>query len=166
MARRSRSFRRGAKDYVWSAVLTQSDAVAAGTTESLNIVEAADWVGAAGSDRATLLRIRGSVSFIQTTVLAVATTLRWGILRLNVGEAVPDLNSVVTYIDEDILAYGVIQGLQNVAGTADDVLQFPIEIDVKAKRKLETNTLVAFVVRATGNDFLYSATMRGLVNRI
>jgi len=160
----SRRFTRNAKDYVWSAVLTNNDDVAPGT-ETLNILEAADWVAAAGSDRGTLLRIRGSIAFYQTTTAALATTFRWGIFKLNVGETVPDLNAVTSYIDEDILAYGVHQGI-HLSTAGDDVIQPVISVDVKAKRKIDTNSVILLAIRPTGNSFMYSATLRALVNRL
>ena len=60
-----RAFRRGPKNYVWSAVLAIDQTVATGVTAGQNIVQAGDWAGAVGFERATLLTVRGWLNVVQ-----------------------------------------------------------------------------------------------------
>lgn len=161
MRRRARVFTRGKKDYCWSAVLVQTTNVVAGAQATPILLQASDWAPA-GTDRGTLLRIRGSIAFSQITTTANPTVVRWAVWKQNAGETLPDLTVVGNYVDEDYLGGGVVPGL---SGAIPNPPMAPIEIDIKARRKIDQNTQINLVVRPTGNDINYSLLVRCLVNK-
>jgi len=138
----------GPKNQVWAALALVGIVVDDTPVVSANIVQSLDWVARGGFERATLLRIRGWLSF--TPPVAVPSTIFWCVGRVDngVGVAALDPTLVATYVNEDILATGG----QAVAVTAaaNDLIVPNVDVDIKAMRKISVADEIRLAMRTTG----------------
>ncbi len=127
------------------------------TTRNDIISAHVDWSGAAGNDRATLLRTRGWFSVVNDA--AADGAFHWYIAMQDADLVPPAPTLAATYDEEDILATG---GYQFEAST---IKPFLYQIDVKAMRRMSRDDNIVFVSRATGAAVRISFVMRALVRR-
>ena len=144
------------REKVWTAVRQAATALASGIQNNQNVVEIADWSGAVGFTRATLVRIRGEIA-VSKTAAATATTFTWCVMKLNVGETVPNINTVNPFTEEDILGYGT--GQWSVPN--QDMQRWTV--DIKAKRRIDNNTVIVLALVCAGDGLVMTYITRGLV---
>ena len=153
---------RGPKNNVWTTILAEDVDIGAGGLSGFNIVQDSDWTASAGSERATILRVRGWLTVHNKTSTGIRGDGAFflGIFLLDSDAATPNPSVASTYVDEDTLWTG--GGMftitdTNATGHVTDLLP-----DVKAMRKMRkgqelriavaspglTNLRVSFVLRA------------------
>lgn len=159
-----------ARESFWCTAIAQDVGVGNALTTVTDIVVGSDWTGAIGFAKgATLVRIRGCLSLTVNSLATGVADVYMAIVKLAVGETVPDPTSALIYNEEDILwARNVNMRSLNLTSVGAEFLRpVQFDVDVKAKRKLDTNTTISFVFRATAgsaNNFgRVSAVLRGLV---
>ena len=159
--RRARAFRRGPKNYVWSAVLIADQTVGSGAMAGQNIVQATDWAGAVGFERATLLTVRGWLNIVQVGT----EVLQWFAVVAKQGADEPALDALVvaTYVDEDLLWTG--GGSFPATGVAQATNKDDREIHIKVKRKLSVDDNITLFVGATAGLLTFNTVLRGLVDK-
>jgi len=169
MANRRRGITRGSKDRglnVWTAVLAEEFAIGSGTSSTFDIVLDTDWKPAAGTARATLMRIRGWLNVIQkiTSGSFADGMISAYIALYDEDETSKPANAVNTYTDEDILWTGGHMFPFVDSGAAGSVCM--IDVDVKAQRKIKNGQEVRLVVT---NNLAVSVdiglVLRGLLRR-
>lgn len=152
--RRSRkAFRRGKRNFIWTALEFPFTTVTTAANITGDIVLPSDWTNIAGFQKgAVLRRIRGSVCFLIADG-ANATAPLYELISVNrVGEAF-GLITVNTLVQEDILWHrwsAVARAGAWAAGAPTQSRMYypsPAEIDVKANRRLDTNTNISYTVR-------------------
>jgi len=154
---------RGARDLVWTTVLSIDENVALNATSTNEICVASDWTASDGFERATLLGIRG---FLSIGIQAVGGTEGgWVayIAKMSAGETKPDPLVAATYEDEDILWTG--GGLLQAHATSVGNVYNSIPIQVKAKRKIDVNTVITCQVRSVATTMRISILLRALLDR-
>ena len=139
-ARRSSS--KGDKNYVWTAV--RINRVIALTPSEDLLVTDTDWSADGGQRSATVIAIRGYLTFANVGVAAAYAQWYMGVADADITPESPDL--VDTYVDEDIMYTGGV--LKSAAGAAGDNLYSTI-IDVKAKRKIKTGMNLRLILEAS-----------------
>jgi len=129
-----------------SSVWTAIQAVSGGITDeqqSLDLVAPADWeagTGGAFQKGATLLRIRG---WLKISSMSGPETARFVIGKFNIGETIPSPMILQTYIAEDLIwTMGI--GAETIVDEAT-VASKTYLIDVKSKRKLDSNSTIKLV---------------------
>jgi len=139
---------RGPKNNLWTVVLSNQVSVVSGAQTRHQIVGSTDWLRGVvgGSERATILRVRGYVSFspkILTGTIAGGAFLGYvTVVDEDVAiDASPLLAS--TYIDEDILWTRGESFPFEDAG--DGVRSVNWDIDIKAMRKIRIGQELRFV---------------------
>jgi len=138
--------------------------VANGTTAFAKVVTDTDWVRAAGFERATILRVRGMMSFTnKIDALAVAGGFVAAYVALMDEDAsVPPATTVATYTDEDILWADSHNIPFVVADGSGFVYHFPI--DIKAMRKMRAGQDLNFVLTNLATaDIQFSGVVRALL---
>ncbi len=158
MARARRFVPKKQKDLIWFPVISVNELVAASASSTNNIVQAADWIGSAGFERATLLAVRGWISIHRNNAVQGAWFAYIG--KFNVGETIPAANAIATYGDEDIMWSG---GGGFLATSVDMGSQ--VVINVKSKRKIDKNTVISCEIEASIADLRINLVLRGLVDR-
>lgn len=162
MARRRRGSRatRRTGERLWTVVKSENDNLLTGVTEGLAIVLGSDWERSVdGLERATLLRIRGSLGF-RINAAPNNVTVIAAIVKQDEDEpTVPDLSLSQSYVEEDLLWTQCFV----VGGATADAAFHNVEIDVKAKRKLKNSDQVNLCVYVNGATLVYSALCRALV---
>ncbi len=160
MARRSRAARvsKSNKDLTWTALATAAQAIST-TTQSLDIVQDADWNATAGRQSATLLSIRGTISFARLLSNAGHVFMYIATFDKDEGSAIP-LNAS-TYVEEDIMWTHTMPYISSMAEP------YVIDINIKSKRRLETGKEVRFVFQEGGttNTMGVSCILRALLNK-
>ena len=157
---------RGQKNQVWGAVLVNGSTVDETTPPfDFNIVEGGDWSGAAGSERATLMRIRGWLTLVPPA--SVPSTLFVIVTKdeVGVGAAGNDPTVAATYGTEDVLwTYGI-----SVAATvANDLMVLPVNIDIKAMRRITNGDQIRMTMRTSGPigaSWTISGAIRSLIRK-
>jgi len=150
-SRRQRTFSRGDANYVWAVILGEGITVPVDTAPLiLDLVADADWTAIAGQKSATVMAIRGWMSFVSIGVAFSAGKWYCGTQDEDIltGTGIsPGL--VGTYVDEDIMWTG---GWDKPAVVTDVGLMHNEIIDIKAKRKIKTATEVRMVLGASATD--------------
>jgi len=165
MARRR--FTRNKRQYIWTAVQIQDNAVNT-TAVSNNIVDRTDWaVQTSFNKGAVLERIRGSYSIIMNSVTTQGAEVWLAIYKQNDDETAADPATVGDYVDNDCLWQRVhsFRTVQSTAVGFGAMARVDGEIDVKARRRIDSNTLINFVFVATNVTGIarISGLIRGLV---
>jgi len=148
----------------WTTILGEDVTLTAGGSVSFGIVEDSDWVPAAGTARATLMRIRGWHAFLSKDN---SGSFAGGSIFAYIGifdedTASPAASLVSTYVDEDVLWTGGTQfPFQDIGQSA----VWHEHVDVKAQRKLTTGLDVRIVITNTMSvdlelTFLYRALLK------
>lgn len=180
--RSSRRFRRGKREVLWASIVFEnvSAAVAPGTNSAL--VLPSDWVrntgGGAFQKGCVLERVRGWIDVHATGVAVtdsvgtVAESVYFALWKSEEEEdfAGNDWSASAVYNDEDLLWTGGVgwSGSTNLPA-AGVQLQQPrhktLEIDVKAKRKLDSDTQIVFTAQsgAVTPQAVYSGVLRALL---
>ena len=167
MARRGqtrRAFRKGPKNNLWAALQTIEKDVLTLTSNVNDIVADSDWQRAASLERATLVRVRGSMSMTNKNASgSFAGGPVWQYIALmDEDAAAPPGNIVGTYVNEDILWTDV--RTFSFADTGTVGIHIDIPIDVKAMRRMRTGQRLVHVLT---NDTLvtvrYSLITRALL---
>ncbi len=165
--RRGRSSR-GAKARglnTWTTVLGEDVTLTAGGSVSFDIVADSDWVPAAGTARATLMRTRGWFDIINKDT---SGSFAGGSVFMYVGVfdedvASPAASLVSTYVDEDVLWTGGGQFPFQESGAA---MSLHKHIDIKSQRKLTTGSEVRVVItNAMVVSIEMSFVLRALLRR-
>lgn len=169
MRTRSRSDR----ETIWTGLLLNQDSVDSGAVSSGNIVDATDWQasGTGFSRGATLERIRGSVSLLSGGVASVGGAVWMAIWAVNDDETTPDPSTAADYGENDLLWARVVNfqtvTLTSVGGWSNPATTF--DIDVKARRRLTTQSIILMTWRATGGSSdeqaIMSFVLRALVKK-
>ncbi len=156
-ARRARAARTK-KSLTWTALATERQLITT-TTQSLDIVQDADWNATAGRQSATLLSIRGSIALERLLANAGSVFMYIGLFDKDEGSAIP-LNAS-TYVEEDLLWTNVLS--YNPAWTEPYV----IDINIKSKRRIMTGREVRLVFQEGGttNSAVISCVLRALLNK-
>jgi len=167
---RKRFFRaassKGPKNNVWTTVLMDEFGVALGVTQQFNIVQDSDWTVVGGSERSTVLRIRGWVADHNKDTSGVRPEGAWfGYITVQDEDAAASPADVsVTYADEDILT--TIGGVFTVTDTAATGHVTEINIDVKSMRKLRTGQQLRLIItNASTASMDVSGVVRALLRR-
>jgi len=149
--RRSRGRSSGAKgaNYVWTAVLPGFGLITAGD-ESL-IVAKTDWSNIVGFERATIMTVRGWLSF--TSGGTAAADYKWAIVLVD--EDVPIQSSLLAdfYTDEDILWTG--GGRKALTDAGDNSWQINHDVNVKAKRKMTSGQELRIIFDVTATSSIH-----------
>jgi len=143
-------------------------------TSTANIIDRDDWNDTnspAFNRGGTLTRIRGSVSLLSGGVSSVGGAVWMAIWLVNDDETAPNPSTVNDYAENDCLWQKVVNFqtvfLTSVGGGGTPPAYF--DIDVKAQRKLTSDSIVLFTWIATGGSSdeqaILSATLRGLVRK-
>ncbi len=160
MTRRASRGSRTRKSLTWTALATERQLVTT-TTQTLDIVQDADWNATAGRQSATLLSIRGSIALERVVAEANAGSVFMyiGLFDKDEGSAIP-LNAS-TYVEEDLLWTKVMSYSSLM------VEPWGMDINVKAKRRIMTGREVRFVFQEGGttNTMVFSAVLRALLNK-
>ena len=166
MARRrtGKVFTRGPRNYIWTAARIEIDVNTGATPLRATLVQSTDWTQAVGFRRATLLGIRGWLSWRALTASASGDAR--AIIMKDATEAAvtaQDPNVITTYVDEDILWTG---GYSGPPGSTS--YGFNEVINVKAKRKITVDDTIRFVVSesliASPNATRVAGVLRCLLN--
>ncbi len=151
---------------VWTTVLTAQASLASGASVSFDIVADVDWTAIGGTERATLMRIRGYLNVIHkltTGSFADAPVLAY-IGMFDEDEASPAATAVTTYTDEDILWTG--GHLFAFADTGTVGPTWRQEFDVKAQRKIKSGQECRLVVtNAASIAISLNLVIRGLLRK-
>jgi len=172
----ARRFARRQHDWLWKA---NSIAIGNGSAfDDAILLAPADWQVAAtvSFERATLVAIRGWLSFSQITVEAGSfPALYLTVLKLAVSEATPNPSLIAGYDDHDILwTYGMAMTGSNEQVATPSGLQLDpgcntIQVDIKVKRKLDSSENIVLAVAAasgtTPPGFTCVGILRCLVDR-
>jgi len=171
MARRRRFF--GPKaEYTWCNVVADGVTVPTATTTAADIVVGSDWDAASSVSfvkGGVLERIQGKLSLTQLAVASpTGGRIYMAVMLLNVAEALPNPASATVWNEEDVLWHDVVafNSIHNSAVAQNYPTPVQIHMDVKAKRRLDTNKTVTFLFRGTGSIVgQMSAVIRGLVKK-
>ncbi len=165
--RKSRGSRSGPKNQVWTTIVNVATTISSGATKTgTDIVTSADWTAVGGSERATILRIRGWCgASVDVPAGAFAGGAVFGYIGLyDEDELSKDASLALTYLDEDIMT---TFGHTFAAVPAGGIIPaYNHEIDVKAMRKIRTGIDCRFVAtNITAEDMNMSLVIRALVRR-
>ncbi len=137
MAKRSHRASRqtsGKKNMVWTSIRIGSSLST--TILNFQLINDADWVGAAGQPSATIIGIRGWLSVVGTGVVDSNTFMYIGTVDEDV-TSFASPNAASTYVQEDIMwTGGTGKGVAAIEG--QPIKQF--DINVKTKRKIKAGT--------------------------
>ena len=154
-ARRSSS--RGDKNYVWTAVRVNR-VLGLVATEDLLVTDT-DWSADGGQRSATVIAIRGYLTFANVGAAAAYGQWYMGVADADIVPESPDL--VDTYVDEDIMWTGGV--LKSAAGADGDNL-LTVDVDVKAKRKIKTGMNLRLIMEASSaSEIQVSGIIRTLL---
>ncbi len=158
MANQRRRAAKSKKDLTWTAVATAAQAVST-TTTSLDIVQDADWNATAGRQSATLLSIRGTISFARLLSNAGHVFMYIGLFDKDEGSAIP-LNAS-TYVEEDLIW---THTFAYISSMAEPLI---LDINIKAKRRIATGREVRLVFQEGGTTATMglSCVLRALLNK-
>lgn len=173
MRRFRRTFVRKPRDYVWVTAIGGSTIAESTTTQSL--MSAGTWeANSLNFERATLLRIRGYITLVQTAAASAANVpfmpmaLHMGPLTFTAGDFSPFLSS--DYDATDVLwTWGCVA--TNRASTTEGTATFLTkEVDVKAKRRIDSSEQLLFTFgmaadAAATPSVTVQFLMRMLINR-
>jgi len=152
---------------IWTTVLGNNILVDNGARTEADIVTSSDWTVVGGSEKATLMRIRGwlGVSLTPAGALTSGAPVFSYIATFDEDELGPGAATATTYSEEDILAtYGHEFPYTNLAEGRGPTWQQII--DVKAMRKIRTGMDVRLVLsNLTSLDVVVSFVIRGLIKR-
>ena len=164
VARRGRRATRGARDLVWTTVLTIDEDIAANATSTNEISVASDWTASDGFERATLLAIRGFICVGVKTQGGIEGGWVGYIAKMSAGETKPDPLVAATYEDEDILwtGGGLVQIMTTGNGQGHN---YNKDISVKVKRKIDVNTVITCQIRSVVSPIRLSLILRALLDR-
>jgi len=129
----------GPKNNIWTTVIADRVTVAANGQTADVIVATTDWArgSVGGSERATILRVRGWMSFAGKRIAGAVGSAGLMAYLTVVDEDIStdaDPKTAATYIDEDILwTHGASLSAAAVAESRASVFW---EVDVKAMRKI------------------------------
>jgi len=157
MANRARRSSKKAKDFVWTAVITDDENIST-STEVLDIVQGVDWSVVAGQKSATLLSIRGNINIRRTN--AVQGSIFMYIAKFDEDETSPSPLVPGSYAEEDILWTHCYQY------RADSIESVNIPVHVKAKRRMKSgdDIRLVFIESGSTNTSELSCILRALVN--
>lgn len=154
-------------------MLIAQDSVDSAAPSSANLADRTDWVaGTEAFERgATLERIRGNISLLSGGVSSVGGAIWMAIFIVNDDETTPDPSVAADYNENDAIWTHVVN-FQTVTLTSVGGWSNPasiVEVDVKARRRLTTQSIVLFVWRATGGSSdeqaILSANLRTLIKK-
>jgi len=146
MARRSRKFSNGGKNYVWVAARIRQDIST--VVQSDLIVTATDWSVGSAQRSATIIAMRGWLSFANEGILS--TTMAMYIDVADADTPSLDPNDVDTYIEASIMW---THGMFKSAGAISGIVQLADRvIDVKAKRKITSGDNCRLITSASVVD--------------
>jgi len=162
------------RETIWTAAQLNQDSVDSAAVSILQLVDRQDWADDDSFARgATLERIRGSISVnFGGPVVTAAGALWMAIWCTNDDETAPDASALTDYVQEDCLWSKVVNAtsLQFTSVGLMAPTSFYFDVDVKAKRKLTSNTIILMTYRATGassdENFVMSALLRGLIKKV
>jgi len=124
----------GKKNYVWTSIRIGSSL---GTTiTQFQLINDADWVGAAGQPSATIVGVRGWFDIVGSGVVDSNTFLYIGTQDEDISTFASP-NAAATYVNEDIMWTGGCG--KGVAAIEGQPLKSFV-IDIKAKRKIKGGT--------------------------
>jgi len=159
----TRAFTKPNNNYVWAVILGEGITVPVDTAPLiLDLVADADWTAIAGQKTATVMAIRGWMSFVSIGVAFSAGKWYCGTQDEDIitGAGISPA-TVGTYVDEDIMWTG---GWDKPAVVTDTGLMHHEVIDIKAKRKIQTATEVRMVLGASAtNQIAVSVVLRTLL---
>lgn len=174
MRRRGARAVRQKRETLWTAMQINQDSVDSATVSVGNIVDRTDWADDDSFARGgTLERIRGTLSInFGGPVTSAAGALWLAIWLSNDDETAPDPSVVGDYVENDCLWSKVVNWTSTQFTSVGIMNTQPIiiDVDVKAKRKLTSNSIVLMTWRATGassdENFIMSGLIRGLVKKL
>ena len=157
----------GPKNNIWTVVLSDSTVVVAAAQTTHAIVSSIDWqrglIG--GSERATILRVRGYVSY----ALKIGTGVRVGgnimgyvtVVDEDIALDAPP-STASTYIDEDILWTRGAAVNRTEVGESVPIIYW--DMDIKAMRKIRIGQALRYVwVNNTGDSVEVTLVLRALL---
>ena len=155
-----RAFRRtsGKKNYTWTSIRIGSNLST--TIVNFQLINDADWVGAAGQPSGTIVAIRGWFDLVGDGVVESNTFLYVGTVDEDV-TSFASSNAAATYVNEDIMWTGGCG--KGVAAIEGQPLK-SFEIDIKAKRKIKAGTNLILSAECTvDNDVRIIGIIRCLI---
>jgi len=139
---RRRSAGTGKKNYVWTAIRIGS---ALGTTPTkFELINDADWVSGAGQPTATIIAIRGWLSW-QGVGVSDANSMAFIGTQDDDIATQPDPDLVATYVNEDIMWTG---GTTKGVAAIESLPGFSTDINIKVKRKIKAGTRLVLVAQS------------------
>ena len=163
--RRSASSR-SPKNNVWTTITAFDNGIATGVSQSFPVVLDEDWSGAAGQERATILRIRGWLMVTNKTTTGVRPEGTWAAYITVQDEDAPVASAAVasTYTDEDIL--WTSGGMFTLTDTNATGIVSERVIDVKAMRKIRIGQTCRLVITNLSDSSLEnSVVLRALLRK-
>jgi len=145
----SRAVRRsGPKDQTWTTVLLDNTVVDDNPTVGADLVIPADWGAGAGLERATVLRVRGWLTFQPPVALPSTCFMAIETQDQGLGAAAVDPTLPAFYADEDVVwTRGVSVA---VTAAANDLYVPTLDVDVKAMRKITSGMVLRLSMRTNG----------------
>ena len=148
------------------------DSVDSGATSAANLADRQDWADDDSFARgATLVRIRGSITMNWGAVANAGGAIWMALWLINDQETTPDPSNVTDYVTNDCLWSKVVNfatfSLTSIGVWSPPTQHF--DVDVKAMRKLTSNSIVLMTWRATGGSSdemaVMSALLRALIKK-
>jgi hypothetical protein len=145
--RQARARSKQSNNFIWTAVSLDADIPLASPFLQADIVSDSDWSVVGGQRGATVMAVRGWLSFtsIGTSASKCFYYLGTQDKDVTVGGSLDPLN-VVTYVKEDIMLTG---GWSKPVGAIDGACYHNIDINVKSKRRIKTGVELRLVLAAS-----------------
>ena len=162
MASRVRASRAKGK-YIWTAILIEGFNVPI-TPVAAEIVIGTDFAAHSGREGVTLMAIRGWLSYTAQTGTGGDTLMQYiAVIDENEGPTSTSLDpaAIDTYVSEDILWTGG-WSKQEATNTGSRE-SFVEQINVKARRKINTGQEVRLQMTTTNDEIQVSGVLRGLL---
>ncbi len=162
----TRSVKRGPKNNLWTAVLYAGTQIALGAQNTSLIVTQDDWIrAAAGNERCTILRVRGTLSIAHEEVAATAAGAVQAYAMVEDEDVTTTASPFVaaTYAEEDILWTNGIAWPTMAANTVVSPVHWVI--DIKAMRRIQRDQELKMVIAngAAGRKVVVNGVIRALL---
>jgi len=154
------------KNQVWTSVLLDTT-VDDTPVVAADIVQRTDWEVTGSAEKATLMRVRGWLSFaVQGKTDPLTQALFMGIVVINEDAFPANPDTVTFYTSEDVLwTYG-IQFAGGLSTATETPTSYQVPVDVKSMRRIGNNQDVRLVMLGTtARVILVAGVLRALVRR-
>ena len=151
---------------MWIATVIDETNITNASTDIV-LVGSTDWAIGGGFEKATVLRVRGWLGGLVSSLNAVTGAIAAAIYVVDEDEAASDATSPVFYSDEDVVwTNGQAWGAGNAA-SVERPWAFSFDVDVKAMRRVSNGQELRLTMRAfnAGQTTLLSGVVRTLLRK-